>query len=398
MTKKKEKKKENKLADTSLLKKFLKTYENHCAQSQSLVSPTITQVLKKSIHNGTSYKKIILSRLEKLSEDSRQVVLNPLLMTIRDVRYMQGTDLCLWGISLSNEDVANLAILLELSGRTSYPFSRLDVIDCRVDTWSVDRLGKAIRYSQLTSLSLDYNELQEDGVRGLFNGLETNMRITCLSLCYCNLGPTSGTILGRMLAETAISEIYLNGNHLQSSGAVSLIAAIAEHCQSSATEEVDEAPTSLAHQILDAHSSAGVHTAVSERESDGGRQKNPPVQTTGKRRKGSKKKSNPLPLPGPWVSKLHLADNGIDGMGIEGRIEVLEFSQILSCLIRCSEQLVEVNLEDNCLGEMAANDILDALKTRNEGMTFSFGKCKVKPQIYHLTFNPCATYTIKVNL
>ncbi|KAM4771176.1 uncharacterized protein WCC33_003010 [Rhinophrynus dorsalis] len=362
----------------------MKTYENHCAQSQSMASPTITRALKKCIQDGTRYVKIILSRPEKLPEHSLRVLLKPLLMAIRDERYMLGTDLSIWGIPLSNQDVASLAILLELSGRTSYPFGKLDAIDCGIDVWSVDRLGKAIRYSQLTSVSLDYNEFQDEGVQSLVQGLEGNKRLVSLSLCYCNLGPGSGALLGKVLAQTAVSELYLNGNHLQCSGAVDLIITIAEYSQSSTAQESAEVPTSLAHQILEAHDNAGVHTAISGKLADG-QSRTSPERSPGKkkkRRKGasSKTKSKPVPDPGPWVSKLHLADNGIDAMGKEGETGVLEFAQLLSCLIRNSKQLSELNLDDNCLGEMPANDILEALIDRNSAKLPRL-KIKVAAQI-----------------
>ncbi|XP_012826820.1 uncharacterized protein LOC100488775 isoform X1 [Xenopus tropicalis] len=398
---KKKGKKGHKQLDTSILKRFLKTYESHCAESQSLASPTITQALKKSIQNGRRYVKVLLTSPEKLSEDSRPVYLKPLLMTIRDVRYMAGTDLGVWGIPLSNEDVASLAILLELSGRTSYPFSRLDLINCRIDTWSMERLGRAIRCSQLTSLSLDYNEFQDDGIQGLVQCLEANKRLVSLSLCYCNLGPESGAVLGKVLAETAISELYLNGNHLQCSGAVDLITTIAEHCKALATEELPEVPTSLAHQFLEAaYDNVGVHTAISEQPANMGRREDVAKKTTVRRkskRKGSKKKSKRLVVPGPWVSKLHLADNGIDAMGKEGKIGVLEFSQLLSCLIRCSKQLSELNIDNNCLGEMAANDILEALADRNKAKLPRL-KINVTAQIPSDTFKAISTNSGKLKL
>ncbi|XP_069830349.1 uncharacterized protein [Dendropsophus ebraccatus] len=250
-TKKKGKGAGLKAVDTSVLKKFLKRYENHCAQCQSLVSPTITHALKKCIQDGSRYLKIILSGPESFSDGSPPVLLRPLLMTIRDERYMLATDLCLWGVPLSNQDVASLAILLELRGRTSYPFIKLEAIDCGIDVWSVDRLGKAVQFSQLTSITLDHNEFRDEGLQGLIQGLEGNMKLVSLSLCYCNLGPPSGALLGNLLSQSAISELYLNGNYLQCSGAVDLITAVAEYAQEQRTEKPLEEGTSLAHQILE---------------------------------------------------------------------------------------------------------------------------------------------------
>ncbi|XP_053316544.1 uncharacterized protein LOC128484240 [Spea bombifrons] len=309
-------------------------------------------------------------------------------MSIRDERYMLGTDLCVWGIPLTNQDTASLAILLELSGRTSYPFCKLEAIDCRMDAWSVERLGKAIRLSQLTSICLDYNDLKDRGIQGLVQGLQGNKRLTCLSLCYCNLGPDSGGLLGKVLEGTAVSELYLDGNDLQCSGAVDLITAIAEHAQSLSSEEANVMGTKLAHQILEADQSVGIYTVVSGQQANTEDPENTTKKITTKKkpkRKGSKKKRTSVPEPGPWVSKLHLADNGIDSRGTEGEIGVLEFVQLLGCLIRYSKQLSELNLDDNCLGELPASDLLEALTERNKGKLPRL-KIKITTQLPSATF------------
>lgn len=44
---------------------------------------------------------------------------------------------------------------------------------------------------------------------------------------------------------------------------------------------------------------------------------------------GIKKKLKNLEV-GPWLVKLYLADNGIDGKGKEGENNLLEFTQILT--------------------------------------------------------------------
>ncbi|XP_077344697.1 uncharacterized protein LOC143988747 [Lithobates pipiens] len=381
-----------KAVDTSVLKKFLKRYENHCAQCQSIASPTITQALKKCIQNGSSYLKIILSCPGNPSDSSASVLLRPLLMTIRDERYMLGTDLCLWGISLSNQDVASLAILLELSGRTSYPFVKLEAIDCGMDVWSVERLGKAIRCSQLTSVTLDYNEFKDEGIQGLVHGLEENMKVVSLSLCYCKLGPSSGALLGKVLAESAVSELYLTGNYLQCSGAIDLIASIADHAHDLATERPPERqpeqPFDLAHQILEAQGQTGISTAISGDLEISERPATSPdraAEHKKSKKKGRKRTKKAALPPGPWVTKLHLADNGIDAMGVEKETGVLEFSQLLSSLIRYSEQLSELDLDNNCLGEMPATDILEALTYRNQGKLPRL-KIKVTAQISSITF------------
>ena len=45
---------------------------------------------------------------------------------------------------------------------------------------------------------------------------------------------------------------------------------------------------------------------------------------------GIKKEIKDLIETGPWLVKLYLADNGIDGKGKEGENDLLEFTQILT--------------------------------------------------------------------
>uniref|UniRef100_H2ZXJ8 Uncharacterized protein n=1 Tax=Latimeria chalumnae TaxID=7897 RepID=H2ZXJ8_LATCH len=155
--KKKGKSKKGSLPDVAiLLKKFMKTYEKHCAQAQSSVSPTIKQGLQKCIEREEPFRRIILTCPEVVSEVSPPAHFKPLLMTIRDERYMLGKELCIWNIPLNNQDIADLSIVLELRGRTVYPFSKLELMDCAIDVWSVERLGKATSFSNLTIIVLDY--------------------------------------------------------------------------------------------------------------------------------------------------------------------------------------------------------------------------------------------------
>ncbi|XP_030073025.1 uncharacterized protein LOC115479302 isoform X2 [Microcaecilia unicolor] len=333
--------------------------------------------------------KFVLSSPETVPEDFPPVLFKPLVKTIRDLRYMLGKELCIWGILLSNLDIASLAIMLELKGRTIYPFYKLEMIDCGIDVWSMERLGKALSFSNLVSIVLDYNKFGDEGVKGLVHGLEGNKKLLSLSLCYCNLGIESGSVLGPVIAHTAIQELYLNGNYLQCSGAVELITPISTYAQGLAAER-DTAPetsTDFAHQILEATGSTGIYTAVSSLNvvpekpqhaiSDGNEDK--------KKRKGKNKKKRDAAVVGPWLAKLHLADNGIDGRGDEGETGVLEFSQLLSYLIRYSDHLSELDLDHNCIGELPANDILEALVERKKGKLSDL-EMKVTVQISLDTF------------
>lgn len=390
--KKAKKAKKGSIADVSILKKFFKTYENHCTKEKSAVSPTIKKGLRRCIENEVNITKFVLANPEISLEDAPPVFLNPLLMTIRDERYMLGKELYIWDIQLRNQDIANLAILLALHGRTVYPFSKLELLDCGIDTWSLDRLGKVINFSNLVAIVLDYNEFGEDGLPCLVHGLQGNKKLLSLSLCYCNLGPPAGAMLGPVLAETAIQEIYLNGNYLQCSGALELITPIAGYAQKLGSERQAstlESRKDIARQILEADQSSGVNTAVTE--DDNSVPDLPPpgkpdsIAKRRKKKKGLKKKSKEPVEPGAWITKLHLADNGIDGRGEEGEIGVLGFIQILSFLIMYSDTLKELDLDDNSIGDLPAHDILEALIERKQGNLDSL-EIKVTAQMSPDTF------------
>lgn len=47
-------------------------------------------------------------------------------------------------------------LLLESKGRTVYPLTTLELLDCRLDHWALARLGTAVALSSITTLSLDY--------------------------------------------------------------------------------------------------------------------------------------------------------------------------------------------------------------------------------------------------
>ncbi|XP_072894976.1 uncharacterized protein [Hemitrygon akajei] len=362
MKKLKKNKKEQGKGVSIIVQKFLKTYERHCGQSSSAVSSVLVRNLQKCIENEEILTKLILAGSETSADSLPPVTLKPLLMTIRDERYMYGKELYVWHVALNNEDIANLAIILELRGRTSYPFSKIELLDCGIDTWSIERLGKSLNFSVLTCIVLDYNEFLDEGLRGLCHGLKGNGQLLTLSMCYCNLGPTSGSFLGDLVAKTAIKDLLLDGNNLQCVGACELIKFIANYAENEAKKKSDiEGETSK--PVLEGADLQSVSSNENTRLTDSVNMNNS-VPGSKKKRKGKKKKE--LPQIGPWLSKLHLADNGIDGRGNEGKIGAMTFAETLCQLIKFSDHLTELHLDGNSLGELCGKQILDALRERKE--------------------------------
>nr|XP_020648299.1 uncharacterized protein LOC110078458 isoform X2 [Pogona vitticeps] len=321
-------------SDLYILEKFLQTYEKHCMLSQTCISPTIKQGLQKCISNETLITKFLLTNVETLSGNLHPVSLTPLLRTIRDERYQLGKELCVQGIKTSPQDIANLAILLELDGRTIYPFSKLEITHQVLDLWSTDRLGVALPYSNLNSLVLDYSKCGDDGINRLTSGLEGNRKLLTLSFCYCDLGPESGTTLARLVTQTAICNLFLNGNHLQCLGAIELLKPIAEYAEKLGQEKKANAlaySNDTAHENLDVNKATTIHSKAVSLITNSKRNSSTEMESNGKKkkRKGFKKRSK-KPDPGPWLAKLHLSDNAIDGKFNQGEKNLWKFILLLT--------------------------------------------------------------------
>ncbi|KAF7484583.1 Hypothetical predicted protein [Marmota monax] len=243
-----------------ILQKFLKTYEKHCSQSQTSVCPAIRRDLNSSIDSEQSLRKFTLVRPDNSPPSILPVSLEPLLLTIRDERYMLGKEICIWGLQLSNPEIARLP------DGVLYP----------KDQWAM-RFGS-------------------EEIESIFSGLEKHQRLRSLSLRYCGLEPLSGQRLGSLLSQSAICELYLDGNYLQCSGALALLRPMAEYAEMQGRD-----------QPVMALPDTG----------------NPPqlLQRFRKKVKG-------LTEAGPWLVKLYLADNGIDGKG--GGADLLEFTRTLT--------------------------------------------------------------------
>ncbi|XP_004397370.1 PREDICTED: uncharacterized protein LOC101374865 [Odobenus rosmarus divergens] len=225
-----------------ILQKFLKTYEKHCAQTQTSVCLAIKQDLKTSINNEQILRKFMLVRPEDSPTSILPISLEPLLMTIRDECYMLGKEICIWSLQLSNPEIARLASLLELKGRAACPFTSLELIDCRMDLWALGRLGRALPCSCLRSLVLDYCRFGSEEIESIFSGLENNQRLQALSLRYCGLGPQSGPRLGAIIYHSSICELHLDGNYLQCSGALTLLRPVAEYAKTQGRDQPATSP------------------------------------------------------------------------------------------------------------------------------------------------------------
>ena len=71
------------------------------------------------------------------------------------------------------------ALLLE---KGFYPVRRIELMDCDIQFFSVTRLAKAFRVSNLVEVNFDYNEFGDEGCAGFCQGLKNN-QVTM----FCNI-------------------------------------------------------------------------------------------------------------------------------------------------------------------------------------------------------------------
>ncbi|XP_062570893.1 uncharacterized protein LOC134232913 isoform X2 [Saccostrea cucullata] len=352
---------------------FLKCYERNCGLTESQISPRIKSALKACKENETVLSTFILEPVPVEKEGDLPVLLEPLIAAFRQERYVHIQDMYLWNYPMTYENMATVALLLE---KGCYPLRYIEFLDCLLEGYSLQRLSRSFNIcSTLTSVTLDYNEFGNEGAQYFCKGMEGNVTLLSISMCYCDLGVESGDILGKMLVKTAVRELYLDGNNLECKGVISLINLCAEQAFYESAMRAEEAARKLQEEAEKAEREReqGYRSSGLSGDEDGkdGKKK--------KKKKGKKKKKKeppPPPAVGPWIHKLHVADNGIDGLAYKRELAPLQMMRVLKKLIMYSNCFEELDLEKNLIGDIAAKEILESLEHRKE--TEKLGGCKVR--------------------
>lgn len=357
-----------------VLKSVRHQYELKSSEFNSYVHPDVKKLINQYAENNTLLAKFILT---PGPAEELPVKVPPLVAAIRSNRYVHVKELYIWDIPMKHEDMATLALLLEQS---IYPIQYLELMECSINSYGVDRLARSMCMSNLTALLLDYNKFGDTGCSGLCRGLYGNRTLLRLSLCYCDLGPPSGEILGKTVSNTALRDLYLDGNFLECEGVIELIKLFADSAEMEAIERAErkvveniETNTLAVPGVPSAMSSVSRPTSSVSIKSKPGSARSR-ISSTGKKgKKGKKKKSvkrkkepPPPPAVGPWIQKLHLLNNGIDAHGPGSTLGPVMCMKMLRKLITHSECLQELDLDDNLIGDLGGREILEALMDRKE--------------------------------
>ncbi|XP_059164171.1 uncharacterized protein LOC131947100 [Physella acuta] len=373
-------------------RRLLKAYEKNCVMTNSQMCPGIRKLLRAAAEENKLVTKFILETVPLVKDGDLPVLFEPLIASLRQERYKHIQDIHIWDYPMSYENIASLAGFLE---KSFHPMRLIELLDCLIDVETVSRLSRSFKFCEfLTTIVLDYNEFGDNGCQSLCNGLVDNISVLSLSLCYCDLNIPSGKYLGDIVSKTAIRELYLDGNELECEGAIDLIKMCVSQAELEAFEREEEAKRAEEEKLIEREKESNKDDASgrsgSEKDSNGeksrtGSGKKKKKKGKGKRKK--KKKAPPAPPPvGPWLHKLHLADNGIDSYGNDGTFAPIICMRLFKKLLMNSKCFVELDLEDNSIGEMGGREILDGLTARKEA---KLGGCKVRTthKMTSATFN-----------
>ncbi|XP_028402095.1 uncharacterized protein LOC114525069 isoform X2 [Dendronephthya gigantea] len=359
---------------SDLLKNLRLQYDVKCKDEKSFPLPTVKNSIKEYEEKSEFLVKFVL--FPGQCEDC-PVKISPLLSALRSTRYVYIKELYIWDIPMKHEDVATLALFLE---KGIYRVQYLELMSCSIESYAVQRLGRSFVLNCVTTLLLDYNQFGDEGCEGLCRGLKNNKTLLRLSLNYCNLGPDSGRILGDLLTETAVCEIYLDGNHLECEGVIEMIKLLADKAEMEAIERAEKKEQENVPPVnnvvaevsqMSATSAAGNGNKTPEITESPSKEDKSAITKAKKKGKKKKKKSakKKVKLPprvGPWIEKIHIANNGIDAHGPGSNLSPVMCMRLLRKLITHSDCLKEIDLEHNLIGDLGGRELLEALMDRKE--------------------------------
>lgn len=167
---------------------------------------------------------------EEPSAASARIFLIGLYESFRDQKIdklsNQIRKLCFWRSAIADDGCISLAQLLKF-GSIHY----LELMDNRITASSMDALSDAFAICPLVSISIDFNDIGDDGVARLCSGLKLSKKLESLSLSYCNVGGRGAAELATHVLPnvTSLKNLDLQGNFIRNDGMAALGSALAEN-------------------------------------------------------------------------------------------------------------------------------------------------------------------------
>lgn len=222
-TKKKKKGKKSKISSildpppSVQVKALFKAYQYAVAGHSTFMSPAVEEDLKHGIDKNSFVSKFILSG----GPTNKPVSLSCLIAAIKATRYMRVREIYCWRIPVSDSNIIDLALLMEIPCWSN--ISTIELIDTGLTEFGLGRLSRTFPLGKLKKLVLDYNRIGDEGMANLLVCLSGNKELQHLSVNYCGLTTPSGTLLAELLTKSAIAHLEVTGNSLQCDGAAQLV-------------------------------------------------------------------------------------------------------------------------------------------------------------------------------
>ncbi|TGZ61121.1 hypothetical protein CRM22_008159, partial [Opisthorchis felineus] len=326
----------------SIRKQFKKALDDDRLVTRFVVDPQDRRVVEywddeklvKALQGDADEGRRRKVKIKHIKEDKPLVKVLPLIDAIRARRYTHIQELLVWDCHVENDDALAVAGLLT---RGCYPVSRLELIDCFLDSKSVGNIVAAVAVSKtLKELALDFNELGEKGCRILCTGLSRGKFLTQLSLSYCGLTKQCGLWLGNLICETAIRNLkmYLTDNCREYVLIFIKLVPPSQNNRSVGRLQQLKNLRSLISSLLKAPRPVlDMDMPGLEQNANAGEADKPssPAPSLGKKRGKRGRKGGKLEPPpaGPQISVLKLADTGINHMGRGGNFAPVRCMQLL---------------------------------------------------------------------
>jgi hypothetical protein len=153
--------------------------------------------------------------------------LRALADALRDTTYTHLKSIRLWGSKTRDEGTRSLCQYM----RVSPSILILEMIQCELTSLSCEFLGRLLspsNSSPLLTLRLDHNDLGNQGIIQLSEGLSMNSVLKTLTLSYCNFDSHACRAIMQILIfhETALQELDVQGNKIAVEGCSDIFRAL----------------------------------------------------------------------------------------------------------------------------------------------------------------------------
>jgi len=133
--------------------------------------------------------------------------------------------MCLWKAKAGDEGIRSACDYLKL---TSTQVTIVDFLSNEISPLGCAFIGEMLPSTQISILKLDHNPFGSKGLENLAKGLAKNGTLVSLSLAYCEIDAEGGKYLQQILAfiKSELKSLDLSGNNLQNDGALQVFKAL----------------------------------------------------------------------------------------------------------------------------------------------------------------------------